>query len=238
MNRKLTLPKALYYISTAAYYIWFVWFGFLLIVSIIRWNRSEFADVGFDVPVNIQYHNTLKSDSNNKTLFVNKLNIYKSGKLINNEFDFSRLKETSYTQGTLQLNPDNKVYRLILSLNDCLLAMVITFITWQASRFFKQLSTKFVFDDNLRKTLNTIGYSLIIFEAIKLLVSLVNMCYVSKAENVLYNPSLSGEKAVLAIYTTKPDVSLLVLFISVALLCTSRLLAYGHELQQENELTI
>ncbi|MCI9844402.1 DUF2975 domain-containing protein [Flavobacterium pectinovorum] len=183
--------------------------------------------------------NDVKKDTGYvKTYQINSFEIY-------NDTDFGIKKETinpvvkDYNaEVKLTLNPQDYFFKSVLILKNYLSLILILFVTFQFMRLFKQLRDDFAFNDLLNQRIKNIGYSLIAYQLVNLMASVITMKYVS---GIIYNhhiPSIEGSKFNFMNLTTIPEYNLEVLFLGLCCLVLAKLLNYGYDLQNENDLTI
>lgn len=141
-------------------------------------------------------------------------------------------------KGSLHINPSNPLLIFLLEIRNYLVYILLSFIFWQISQFFKVLDKDFSFHINLKIKLKTIAFSLIGYQLIVFILSLIYMTYVSRAEVLTSIPNIGPAELLTITYKTSPEYNLQILFFALGLLCIAQLLGYGHKLQQENELTI
>ncbi|MEL1255671.1 DUF2975 domain-containing protein [Flavobacterium sp. DGU38] len=183
--------------------------------------------------------NEVKKDTQYvKTYQINSFEIY-------NDKEFEIKKETinptvkDYNaEIKLTLNPKDFFFKSVLILKNYLSLILILFVVFQFMRFFKQLREDFVFNDLLNKRIKNIGYSLIAYQLVNLVASVITMQYIS---GIIYTHSISSieeSKFNFMNLTTIPEYNFEVLFFGLCCLVLAKLLNYGYDLQNENDLTI
>lgn len=185
-----------------------------------------------------KFFNEVKKDTQYvKTYQINNFEMY-------NDKDFGIKKETinpivdHNAEIKLTLNPENYFFKSVLILKNYLSLILILFFTFQFMRLFKQLRDDFIFNDLLNQRIKNIGYSLIAYQLVNLIVSIITMQYVSGIIYKHYIPSIEGSEFNFMNLTTIPEYNLEVLFLGLFCLVLAKLLNYGYDLQNENELTI
>lgn len=173
-----------------------------------------------------------------KTFHVNAFNIY-NNRLKDVNKNFNNLKiQNEDSEIKLVINPKNIFFKSILVLKNYLMLAVLLFITYQCMHLFKQLRENFIFNKSLYQRTRNIGFSLIIYQAIKILVSIITIQNVSYINYQHYIPTIDNSKFNLITLQPVLDYSIQTLFLGLSLIVLAKLLNYGHEIQNENELTI
>lgn len=138
----------------------------------------------------------------------------------------------------LTLIPKDYFFKSVLILKYYLSLILILFVAFQFMRLFKQLREDFVFNNLLNQRIKNIGYSLIAYQLVNLIASIIAMKYVSGIIYKHYIPSIEGSEFNFMNLTTIAEYNLEVLFLGLCCLVLAKLLNYGYELQNENDLTI
>lgn len=230
MKPKNRLPKILYYLSNISYYISLVTVGFILILDV---SGGFNIPLNYEMPASVMYQ---APDANG--IYSSEFRKYKNKKVITKEFEPTKVEEALRMQADISLNPKNAFHRTILIVRQYALYILSIFITWHLAQFFKKLNKDFTFNQSLKKHLDIIGFSLIGIEVLKLFISLINKAYITDIESVISVPSIPGSEHVLINFVVYPDINLIIVFVGLAILCLGSLLAYGQQIQEENELTI
>ncbi|WP_281231468.1 DUF2975 domain-containing protein [Flavobacterium gelatinilyticum] len=136
------------------------------------------------------------------------------------------------------LNPKDSFFKCILILKNYLSLILIMFVSLQFMRLFKELRTNFVFNDLLKKRIKNIGYSLIAYQIVNFIASLITMQYLSIIKYYHYLPNIAYSTFNFMNLTSTPEYNITILFLGLCCLVLARLLKYGSDLQNENELTI
>ncbi len=140
-------------------------------------------------------------------------------------------------KGYVLIKPKDIRLTLLLALRNYATTACILFILFQLTRLFKRLKNNFSFNSYLSRTIWLIGNCLLAYQ---MLLFITGMIVTSFIENITYTEKIAGlpgSKQVISMNISY-DVSLITLFTGLALVVFSKLLNYGYELQQENELTI
>ncbi len=234
MKPKNKLPKILYYLSNISYYISLVTVGFIFLFDLI----SGFSiDINYNVPVSIKYTSpVVEDDGDNKSIYTSQFIKYKDGEVITDKFEPT--EKTIWTSGDISIHPKSVIHKTILIIRQYALYFLSAFIAWHLAQLFKKLSTDFTFSKSLKKHLNIIGISIIAIEAIKLTLSFINKSYISNIKNVISVPHIPKSEYTMSNFKVIYDVDIMFVFIGAAILCLGSLLAYGQQIQEENELTI
>jgi Protein of unknown function (DUF2975) len=140
-------------------------------------------------------------------------------------------------KGYVLIKPKDIRLTLLLALRNYATTACILFILFQLTRLFKRLKNNFSFNSYLSRTIWLIGNCLLAYQ---ILLFITGMIVTSFIENITYTEKIAGlpgSKQVISMNISY-DVSLITLFTGLALVVFSKLLNYGYELQQENDLTI
>lgn len=163
---------------------------------------------------------------------------------INNDFeditnDFYKLNTQNLSSEIeININPKDKLFKLILVLKNYLSLIILIFITYHLQNIFNQLKINFHFDSQINRRIKLIGYSIIIFQIIIILISIYIKFNISRIEfeHFIYNIENSMFRF-MTLYV-EMNFNLIPIFFGFSLLVLSKLLEYGSGLQEENELTI
>ncbi|MHA3789642.1 DUF2975 domain-containing protein [Flavobacterium hauense] len=183
-------------------------------------------------------YNVMNDASYQKALVVQRLALYDDK---DQDISTQFMKTTypfSHSKGEILVAPKDPVFAFMLAARYYLVFFLAAFIFWQMSRFFKALGRDFSFHVNLKVRLKTIAFSLMTYQLIMLILSLINMHYLPKAETLTSVPTISGAETATLRYSTYPEYDLQIIFFALGLLCIAQLLGYGYNLQKENDLTI
>ncbi len=140
-------------------------------------------------------------------------------------------------KGYVLIKPKDIRLTLLLALRNYATTACIIFILFQLTRLFKRLKNNFSFNSYLSRTIWLIGNCLLAYQ---MLLFITGMIVTSFIENITYTEKiegLPGSRQVISMNISY-DVSLITIFTGLALVVLSKLLKYGYELQQENDLTI
>lgn len=183
--------------------------------------------------------NKIKKDKQlDKTYQINEFNIYKKGsKDVSKEINNLKV-QTEDSEINLIINPKNLFFKSILILKNYLTLAVLLFVSYQCMYLFKQLKENFIFDKLLNRRIKNIGFSLIIFQIIKIFVSIITIQNLSSINYQHYIPSIDNTRFNFMHLYPVIDYNIQSLFLGLSLIVLSKLLSYGYDLQNENELTI
>lgn len=183
--------------------------------------------------------NKIKKDKQlDKTYQINKFNIYKQGfKDVTKEINNLKI-QTEDSEINLIINPKDIFFKSILILKNYLTLAVLLFISYQCMNLFKQLKKNFIFDKLLNRIIKNIGFSIIIFQVVKIFVSIITIQNLSSINYQHYIPSIDNTRFNFMYLHPVIDYNIQSLFLGLSLIVLSKLLNYGYDLQNENELTI
>ncbi len=173
-----------------------------------------------------------------KTYQINHFEIHGAKfKDIKKEFDNVKIQSDT-AELNVTVNPKNLFFKSILIIKSYSILALILFITYQCMCLFEGLKANFSFGKLLNQRIKNIGYSLIVFQAAKMIFSIIIMQYLSRINYDHYLPSIKNSRFNFINLTTTVEYNLEILFLGLCLLVLSKLLSYGYDLQNENELTI
>lgn len=135
------------------------------------------------------------------------------------------------------IKPESIWLRLVLIVRNYSSAVCIFIVLFLLTRMFKKLTNDFTFNQTLGRSIWLIGNVLLIYQVVVLITGILAdqyLEYVTVTENI---PGVPFTREVYSMHLTY-GVNLLTVFIGLALVVLSKLLQYGYELQEENELTI
>lgn len=232
---KTNLPKILYRLTNFSYRLSIAAVVLTLIIDLISGFDST---INYDVPAHIIY-NIPGKNINKENIYLSKFTSYKNEKVVSDNYEkFDDRESTLLMRGDINIKPKNIFHKTVLILKQYFLFLLGIFIIWQIREFFRQLSIDFRFSKELKKYLNTIAYSIMAYQLLKFIVSLINKAYVSNIKSIIYAPAITESEYTLLNFKITYDISLTPFFVGAIILCISKLLDYGQQLQEENELTV
>lgn len=172
-----------------------------------------------------------------KTYLINEVKL-------NNEFEdithgFYKINsEHLSAEINIPINPKDNVFKIILILNAYLPILLLLYITFQLKIIFLNLKNNFKFNNELYKRIKLIGYSLIIFQTLLILISIFIRYKITSIDFIHYIQNT--ENSIFKFMTLNVDINFdfIPFLIGSCLLILSNLLKYGNNIQEENELTI
>lgn len=181
------------------------------------------------------FNEILKDTAYRKTITIDSLTVRDDSiNLINSEFDNVTIFRAD---GYAVLNPKNFGFKLLLAIKDYLYLFALLCIFWFAKSFFKSLKNDFSFNRATSHKLLIIGNVILCYQVINWLLCIAIMQFYNR---ITVESLTSGIKHKIEMYTLYADTefNLGLVILSLALIVISRLLDYGNDLQEENELTI
>jgi len=187
---------------------------------------------------NESFYRIIKDTSFKKTFFINNFVIYGD--------DFKEIPKENLkpeiahydSEVKLILNPENYFLKSVLILKNYLSLILILFISFQFMHLFKQLRNNFSFNDLLNKRIQYIGSALLIYQALNFIASVIAMQYFSRINYYHYIPSIENSRFNYMDLIITREYNLSIIFLGLCCLVLAKLLNYGYNLQNENELTI
>jgi hypothetical protein len=148
------------------------------------------------------------------------------------ETDTARLEGVT---GNLIISPGNTSLRLLLAIRNYGLAVTTILILWYLRKFFKSLNQKFEFNESAQRKIRLIallilGYQFLTF-AITTMISYIGNSFTN-------NITVGDVKLISYSVHASQELNLTLILVALSLLVISKLLSYGYQLQQENDLTI
>lgn len=140
-------------------------------------------------------------------------------------------------EADMLIKPNIIWLRLILIVRNYSSGVCIFIVLLLLTRMFKKLTNDFTFNQTLGRSIWLVGNVLLVYQAVVLITGILAdqyLEYMTVSENI---PGISFAKHAYSMHITY-GVSLITVFIGLALVVLSKLLQYGYELQEENELTI
>ena len=136
------------------------------------------------------------------------------------------------------INPKEVFFKLILMLKTYLNLVFLIFVSYQFMQLFKKLKNKFNFDPIITTIIRRIGFSILILQVLKIVFSLITIYHITNIYYCHYIKSIQNSEFRFMNLNTILDFDLLVIFIGLSLLLLAKLLDYGYDIQQENDLTV
>ncbi|PZR23834.1 MAG: hypothetical protein DI539_02345 [Flavobacterium psychrophilum] len=188
----------------------------------------------YDAETRELFYSRLKDSSYTKTLTVDMATMYGDHKVINNEFGTIRVMSS---EGQLILNPKNIGLKLLLAIKNYLYMIVMLYVLWQSRLFFKPLMHNFSFSKNVSRKLWIVGNAILCYQLLNWVLCLIIERFYWHVKVESLQPGTGNRTEM---YTLYPDTefNLGLVILSLSLIVISRLLDYGNDLQEENELTI
>ena len=201
-------------------------------------DRSKSGQIGVtkhsDTETRQMFNNILKDTTYTKTLTIDSLTMHDGNKFINKEFDnIAFLK----AEGYMILKPKDLKLTLLLATKNYLLLFTILFVLWSSSMFFRALTKDFSFSYAVSRRLWIVGNAILCYQVINWILCLIIQNYYEYIKVESLQPGIRNPIEMYKLYPdTEFNIGLVIL--SLALIVISRLLDYGNDLQEENELTI
>ncbi|KFF07596.1 DUF2975 domain-containing protein [Flavobacterium reichenbachii] len=183
----------------------------------------------------------IKNDKKiNKTYQINNFDVYSiSDHDFNTKKEFNNVEpQNNFSDLSVIVNPKNYFLKGALLVKNYLSLVLGLFVSYQLMRLFKQLRTDFAFDQLLNKRIRNIGYSLVSFQIINMTISIITTQYLSTINYYHYIPTVENSKFQFMNLSTYVEYNWQTLFMGLCLVVLAKLLSYGYDLQNENELTI
>ncbi|WP_289663711.1 DUF2975 domain-containing protein [Flavobacterium panacagri] len=192
---------------------------------------------------NSEFNGTFNGIKNDKKLEKNyQINNFEVYNFNNEDYkikkEFYNIDPQASDNLNVIINPKNYFFKAILFAQTYLSLLLALFISYQLMRLFKQLRTNFAFDQLLNKRIRNIGYSFIAFQIITILISKIITQYLSTIRYYHYIPSIGNSEFHFMSLSTYVEYNWQMLFLGLCLIVLAKLLSYGYDLQNENELTI
>jgi hypothetical protein len=183
--------------------------------------------------------NRIKKDKQfNKTYQINNFNLYNDGfKDVSKEINNVKI-QTQDSEINIVINPKNVFFKSILMLKSYLALALLLFITYQCMHLFKQLNKDFVFYKLLNRRIQNIGFSLITFQAVSIIVSMITIQNLQRIDYHHNIPSIDNSRFKFMNLSPVIEYNLETLFLGLCLVVLAKLLSFGYDLQNENNLTI
>lgn len=178
-----------------------------------------------------------KDSTITKTIKINKTSINNDFEEITNKFHKLNTQNLS-SEIEININPKDKLFKVILILKSYFSLIILIIIIYQLKQIFNQLKTNFNFDKQINRRIKLIGYSLILSQIIIILISIYIKINISRIEFEHYIENIENSIFRFMTLYLEIDLNLIPIFIGCSLLLLSKLLQYGVNIQEENELTI
>lgn len=178
------------------------------------------------------FKDILNDSAYSKTLTVDSLTMRGRNKFINKEFDNISIMKSS---GYAVLNPKDLGIKLFLAVRNYLFMFSLIYVLWLTLGFFKSLKNDFSFNRTVSRKLLIIGNVILCYQLINFVLCLIitQFYWHIRVESIT-----SSQKTEMYSLIPSTEFNLGLVILSLALIVISRLLNYGHDLQEENELTI
>lgn len=201
-------------------------------------DHSKSGQIGLtkhsDAETRQMFNEILKDAAYTKTLTIDSLTMRGRNGFINKEFDNITILKT---EGYMILNPKNLGLKFLLATKNYLLLLAILFVLWSSRKFFKALMKDFSFSYAVSRRLWIVGNAILCYQVINGILCLIIQNFYDYIRVESLKPALGHHTEM---YTLYPDTefNLGLVILSLSLIVISRLLDYGNDLQEENELTI
>ncbi len=185
--------------------------------------------------------NKIKNDKKiSKTYQVNNYDVYNYS---DKDFYAKKKFDNIEPQGdssdfNVLINPKNYFFKAAILVKNYLPLLLALFVSYHLMRLFKQLRTNFAFDQLLNNRIRIIGYSFISFQIINMIISIITTQYLSTINYYHYIPKVENSNFQFMKLNTYIEYNWQTLFMGLCLVVLAKLLSYGYDLQNENDLTI
>lgn len=180
---------------------------------------------------------TIKADKNLiKTYQINKISAYNGLKKMDS---LNRVSiEGSSAEIDIIFNPKDTLFKLILIFKTYVTLLTALFVLFQLKNLFKTLNQNFKFSLKLNNYIKKIGYALLTYQIIKILISVLILQFITRIEFNHFIPSIKNSNFNFMSLYLEIDFNLMTIFVGLSLIILSKLLKYGYEIQEESELMI
>ncbi|RKR10427.1 hypothetical protein C8C83_2103 [Flavobacterium sp. 90] len=213
--------------------------------TVIFYNNKETGTSGSAAKTsNSEYNaifNKIKNDKKlSKTYQINNFDIYNSG---DHDFNAKKKFDNIEPQGVssdfnVLVNPKNYFFKAAMLVKNYLAILLALFVSYHLMLLFKQLRANFAFDQLLNNRIQIIGYSFISYQIINMIISIITTQYLSTISYYHYIPKVENSKFQFMNLNTYIEYNWQTLFMGLCLVVLAKLLSYGYDLQNENDLTI
>jgi hypothetical protein len=180
----------------------------------------------------------IKLDKKLKKVYqINKTTIYNDFEDTQKKFNKIRIQDLD-SEIEIVLNPKDYFFKAILTIKSYLSIILLLFVLYQLKEIFKRLKDNFIFNKLLNKRIKIIGYSLIAYQVARMIISIIIKQFITRIEFEHYIPSFVNSNFSFMTLYTEVEYNLEILFLGLCLIVLSKLITYGYNIQQENELTI
>lgn len=137
----------------------------------------------------------------------------------------------------ITIKPKSIWLTIILAVRNYSAGLSILFVLVQLVRLFKTLRKDFSFHSSLSGTIYRIGICLLLYQLLLFATGTLASLFI---DSLTYNEMIAGvyELKQTMILHISYDINPVTIFTGLSLIALSKLLTYGSELQQENELTV
>lgn len=185
-----------------------------------------------------EFNKIHQNNNLNKTYQINQLKIYgKRFEDLNSKIEKINIQDYN-SEVDVIINPKDVFFKSILILKTYLKLLLLLFITHQCMHLFLNLKNKFAFDIQLNRKIRNIGYSLIVYQSINMIASFIVTHYIWIIEYQHFIPNIKNSMFKFMSFTPVVEYNWKTLFLGLCLIVVAKLLNYGYDLQNENELTI
>ncbi|WP_396170283.1 DUF2975 domain-containing protein [Flavobacterium sp.] len=180
----------------------------------------------------------IKLDKKLKKVYqINKTTIYNDFEDTQKKFNKIRIQDLD-SEIEIVLNPKDYFFKAILTIKSYLSIILLLFVLYQLKEIFKRLKDNFIFNKLLNKRIKIIGYSLIAYQVARMIISIIIKQFITRIEFEHYIPSFVNSNFSFMTLYTEVEYNLEILFLGLCLIVLAKLITYGYNIQQENELTI
>lgn len=171
-----------------------------------------------------------------KTYQINQISAY-------NDFNKTDLINNVSIEGSSQeidilVNPKDTFFKLILVFKTYSTLLTALFVLFQLKKIFKTLNKNFTFSIKLNNYIKKIGYALLSYQIIKIILSVLILQFITRIEFNHLIPSIENSNFNFMSLYSEIDFNLITIFVGLCLIILSKLLEYGYEIQEESDLII
>ncbi|MGQ2983464.1 DUF2975 domain-containing protein [Flavobacterium sp.] len=180
--------------------------------------------------------NSILNDPDYKTTFITRSKQVHSDDEFNvniGEIDMAPLS----AEGFILVRPDSLWFTLLLAIRNYSTYAVVLFVLFWLMQLFRRLKNDFTFNASLSRSIWLIGNSLLLYQFLLLVTGTIIEKYISSVMITETAGDLYSGRQIMSLSISFGG-SIIMLFSGLALVVLSKLLNYGYELQQENDLTI
>lgn len=207
-------------------------------ISSLRFTKKDSSQYGDVSSVDKKlYDSILNSSSYEKKIAKYYSEVYNHSKSLDTVNSNYTAYKILHSSGTLLLNPKDIKHKIILALRNYLLMISIIYIIWLIRSFFRSLNNNFNFRHSINRKLKIIGIAILGYQLINTIICFF-ICYEVFSQVKIIQSTTDTPRTIICTIFPSIEFNIGLITLGLSLVVLSKLISYGQELQEENDLTV